>query len=389
MKSLRNGSWLTLERLRLYPAALLIASIIGVPIIVGLFPHARLGIDFSATWAADHILVSGGNFYDAHALSQVERSATGASDFFPFPYPPSYAVVTAPLGFLPYKVALLVWSIAGLGAFLTGIRMLTRGSGTLQALAFPGVLVNLLNGQNGLFIASLMAAALAQLTTREWLAGVFFGLISIKPHLGIMLPLALAAARAWRAFFAAAITATALMLISLVILGVAPWHEFLLIADIYRSDILDGGNSILTKMVTVFASASHMGLSLPLAYLLQGMTFVIAGVTVIFAWRAPRATAVRYAVLSLATAVAFPYLFDYDLAIIAPAIAAMAILGIEEGFMPWEKTMLALLWTVPAVARPLAILTALPMVPGLLLLALGLFFRHTSATSANSLLHPE
>ena len=51
---------------------------------------------------------------------------------------------------------------------------------------------------------------------------------------------------------------------------------------------------------------------------------------------------------------ATPYSLDYDLMLLAPAIAFLAADGFARGFAPWEKTVLAALWIVPLVARSVA-----------------------------------
>ena len=51
--------------------------------------------------------------------------------------------------------------------------------------------------------------------------------------------------------------------------------------------------------------------------------------------------------LCLAAILATPYSFDYDMMVLAPAIAFWPPTDIARGFGPWEKTALAALWLVP------------------------------------------
>ena len=48
-----------------------------------------------------------------------------------------------------------------------------------------------------------------------------------------------------------------------------------------------------------------------------------------------------------------PYMMDYDLVILALPIAWIALEGARSGFMPWEKSLLALAWLLPLFARSL------------------------------------
>lgn len=55
------------------------------------------------------------------------------------------------------------------------------------------------------------------------LAGILFGLLTFKPQLGVLLPLALLAGRQWRAFIAAAATAAVLFAASVILFGANVW----------------------------------------------------------------------------------------------------------------------------------------------------------------------
>jgi hypothetical protein len=70
------------------------------------------------------------------------------------------------------------------------------------------------------------------------------------------------------------------------------------------------------------------------------------------------------------------YGLDYDLMVLAPAIACLCVNGVARGFAPYEKTVLAGLWIVPLVARsiPQAMLI-LPAVPVMLLTSALLLLR--------------
>ena len=81
-------------------------------------------------------------------------------------------------------------------------------------------------GQNGLLNAALLGAGLLMIPSRPALAGVCIGLLSYKPHLGLLIPFALAAAGLWRTFAVAAATTLALALVSIPLFGVSSWIAF-------------------------------------------------------------------------------------------------------------------------------------------------------------------
>jgi hypothetical protein len=60
-------------------------------------------------------------------------------------------------------------------------------------------------------------------------------------------------------------------------------------------------------------------------------------------WRSSAAYPLKAAALAIGCALATPYSLDYDLMLLAPAIAYLALDGWARGFAPWQKTVLAAL----------------------------------------------
>ena len=98
----------------------------------------------------------------------------------------------------------------------------------------------------------------------------------------------------------------------------------------------------------------------------------------IWLWRSPASFALKAAALCLAAILTTPYSIDYDLMVLAPAIAFLTINGIARGFAPWEKSALALLWAVPLIARSFAQVTLIPLGVVAMLVVFGLILQRTS-----------
>jgi hypothetical protein len=327
------------------------------------------GVDFVVTWAADRLAISGADFYDPNSIAAIDRAVTGISGFLPFPYPPTYAFLTAPLGFLPYQLALWLWLGLEMIAFFLAMLAITRGRGVLPIAAFPALIIVVVNGQNALIFAALVGAALHLLKKRPVLAGVLIGLASTKPHLGLLIPIALLAGRKWRALASATVTTLLLGAASVLAFGLAPWGRFISVGAASESQLLANSDSIIQKVVTIFATIERFGLGTAMAGAAQLVAFAVAALFVILVWRASAPPAIKNAALIWAGLFATPYLFDYDLALLGPAIAFMAVLEIENGSMPWEASLLAFLWLLPGIARPVTVLTNIPIVPVSLVLA--------------------
>ena len=74
----------------------------------------------------------------------------------------------------------------------------------------PACPINAIGGQNGFLSAALFLGGVLNIDRRPILSGVLIGLLTFKPHLGVVLPFALVALGAWRVIASAAVTALAL-----------------------------------------------------------------------------------------------------------------------------------------------------------------------------------
>jgi alpha-1,2-mannosyltransferase len=408
--TLRSGDWLTRERIRLVAIALVIASTAGFLYLV-VTAHGAvdlqgrpLGTDFSNVYAAGTYVLDGNAAAAFDPVQQFirERAIFGAAtQFYGWHYPPFFLFVAAALALMPYGLALAVWQAITLGLYLLAIRAilfpspqggegpprhqsgsdsphptaqravdlspLGRGEWLLLALAFPAVLINIGHGQNGFLTAALIGGALVLLDRRPLLAGILFGCLVYKPQYGLLLPLVLMASGRWRCFAAAAATVVVLTVATTLVFGASAWHAFAVFSEFTRSVVLEQGNTGWYKIQSVFSWARMWGAPIPLAYAIQGAVTVALAVALAWLWRSSVAFALKAAALCLATILATPYSLDYDMMVLAPAIAFLAADGFRRGFTPWEKTALAALWLVPLLARSVGEATLIPLgVPAML-----------------------
>jgi len=418
---LRSGDWLTRERIRLVAVALLLASTLGFLYLVvtahgGIDQQGRpLGTDFSNVYAAGSYAneVNADAAFDPVQQFARERAIFGAAtQFYGWHYPPFFLFIAAALALMPYGAALAVWQTVTLGLYLLAIRAILqpsfRGARSaspesiaterkrqtpqtglwtqwlwipdssyaasgmtaewlLLALAFPSVLINVGHGQNGFLTAALIGGALVMLDRRPLVAGILFGLLVYKPQYGLMIPLVLAVSGRWKCFAAAAATVALLTAATTLSFGASVWHAFLASTEFTRTVVLEQGNTGWYKIQSVFAWARMWGASIPVAYALQGAAIVALAGALARLWRGTAPYPLKAAALCLATILATPYSFDYDMMVLAPAIAYLAVDGFARGFGPWEKTILAALWLMPLLARAVAQVSLIPLgVPAML-----------------------
>jgi hypothetical protein len=96
--------------------------------------------------------------------------------------------------------------------------------------------------------------------------------------------------------------------------------------------VLEQGNTGWYKIQSVFAWARMWGAPIPLAYALARRAIVALAAARCLAVAQRRAYPLKAAALCLATILATPYSFDYDMMVLAPAIAFLAADGIRARF---------------------------------------------------------
>ena len=312
--------------------------------------------DFTDAWVAGIEALRGkaALIYEPAEFIRIQSALLGPRDFFypNWPYPPTFLLVLAPFGALPYFGAFLVWDIATLFGFIIVVYFIVRQRPAIVLLlASPYSLWNFLAGQNGFLAASLIGASLLSLERRPVLAGVFMGCLTYKPQFGILFPVALAASNQWRTFASAAATAVLLAGASIVLFDTGVWITF------PRGLVIQGSLNLFADpdsnwglLQTVYGLIRDLHGGAAPAWVMQGVTTVGVAIIVWLVWRSEVRYALKAATLSAAALIATPYAFAYDLAAIAIPIAFLASDQIRCGLLRGEQTiLLALFGTVLAI----------------------------------------
>jgi alpha-1,2-mannosyltransferase len=390
-QGLRSGQWLTAERARSYSLILLVfyaIAIVGwIALSDGLVDRngKPVGTDFSSFYAAGSLVLDGraGDVYDMAAhYAREQRTFGAATPYYGWLYPPIFLLIATPLALLPYPLALAIWQGGTFALYLAVIAAILRrprrdGGAVAQlwlpvAAAFPAVFINLGHGQNGFLTAGLLGAALVALPQRPVLSGILFGLLAYKPQFAVVIPVALLVAGQWRTIIAAGATVIALAGATYLAFGPELWWAFAASTETSRKLLLEQGDVGFEKLQSVFAAVRMLGGGISLAYVVQGIASVLAVGSVAWIWRSPRDRDLKAALLMVATLLASPHVLDYDLMILAPAMAFLVAASFAVGFRGFEISLLAAAWIVPLLSRVVAGLTGIPL--GLMvLLALYVF----------------
>ncbi|QVN22887.1 glycosyltransferase family 87 protein [Burkholderia pyrrocinia] len=355
----RYPHWLNRERVRLYAAAVLLTELLFIGIyLIRVFLSNNgapepLSPDFSPIWSAAWLAAHGHGADAWHfpALLAVQKLAvptmTLADGSLPWLYPPTMLLLVLPLGWLPYTLALVLWLGVTSALFAATIRAtVQRDSAWLCALAFPGAFLTVIVGQTSLFTAMLAGVGLLALNRRPICAGICFGLLTMKPQLAVLFPLALLCAGQWRSLAAWAATIAGSAALATLAFGIGPWVTFAhVIGNVYA--IVGTGHARLARMPTVFALATLAGWPALFARGLQLLSAAGAAIAVVYAWRGACSYALRAATLACACLLVSPYLYDYDLTWYGIVIAWYARYAWTHGWRHFDREWLMLLWPMP------------------------------------------
>ena len=356
-----------------------------------IFDENGLGIptDFVNVWSAGRLVLDGhpALAYDWDIQKQVQVAVLGRSyeGNFAWHYPPPFLFVAALLAHFPYAVAFIGWAAISLMPYLAVMRAIVgRSFGLLLAVAFPVVLTNTLVGQNGFLTASLIGGALYLMPMRPVLSGICLGLLSYKPQYGLLFPLVLIAASQWTVFFTAGAVAVATALVSWLAFGTESWQALFHWMPMFSQAFLTEGRAPWGKMQSIFALVRYFGGAEQLAWVLQWILSGAVAVLLALMWRSRVSYPLKAAALAAGTLLITPYLFLYDLMVLAIAVAFLVRIGLRRGFQRYELPALglvaALLMFYPLVGAPTGFAATL-IVSGLIGHRAGPWWRREPAPS--------
>jgi hypothetical protein len=309
-----------------------------------ILPDGRLRcIDFGWMWLSGKFAVSGevAKIFDYSTFSAAQLALFGDNNcpfITPYVYPPTYLFGTYFLGFMPYLTAFAAWILATLFLYGTAVyTIIPRRAAVIAAMCPFCVAVNADFGHNAFITAALVGFSLASLERRPWLSGIFLGLLSYKPHIGVLFPLALLASRNWRALASAAMASMVLAIAAALASGSEGWASFLhTLLD--RQSTLSPDPAVPLALHSVFGLLRWVEASASVSW--AGHLFVgaiVAG-TVCSVWAKRIPFSLKAAVLCIGSAMISPYILFYDLCVLSIAVAFLVRDGLARGFLPGERT---------------------------------------------------
>ncbi len=299
----------------------------------------RDGMDF---WAGGFLLRNGQTamLFDHTAYEAFLTGLFGPQGFHMWSYPPTYGLIAALFaGVGPWPAALAFDAVSL--AVLAGLLRLAGKSWVfvLCLLLAPATLENAMEHQNAALMTALIGGGLLMLEARPRWAGVLIGLATFKPQLGVVLPLYLLRRRPVAALVAAVVAVLFAGLAGWVF-GWPAWAGFLHYTSPVMTNVLTTGQprDFAAGLVCVFAALKPF-VGVGAALIIQGL---VTGLCVLAGWFTRSTPA-----LLILSALASPYLHDYDLLGAGLATALMVEERLKTGFRPGEPLVFFLAWFGP------------------------------------------
>lgn len=287
---------LTPWRLKWYSISVLLGYFIAILIVLfsGTGPKmlsGRFGGDFADIYAAGRMVSTSGlsELYNLDQQIKMQKDLfPDGKSFLPFPYPPFVALAYAPISLFPYRIAYLLNLLITISAFFIAFVCLKPIIQGLDEFFLPVFTFSftfypfwkgILGGQNTAL--TLMLLALIWRSTkddRQYLAGIFMGLLIYKPQFGIPLIGLFILSGRYKIALSGIVTGCLIIAISLFFTGIQlykEWYNFIIWFN--TADVSVNGHNAVSWIGFLYAI---FGPENRIAFII-GATFCFATVTII------------------------------------------------------------------------------------------------------------
>jgi hypothetical protein len=387
---LAQGSWLTAARVRAYLILLAIGNLIGLAGAVlrahgWWLPHEpHFAIEFLSFYAAGKLALGGhaaavyapGMAASAFIASPhmppahmaMEAAVQSDSVYFAYFYPPIFLSVCAVLAALPFYPAFFAW-VGLTGALAAGGARYLSGDWRfwLPAAAYLPVIENAGVGETAFAATGIFAWSWSIIDRRPALAGALLACLSIKPQ--FLLPVCLLLLFTRRLVALIVLLAGVLVLIALSAgaFGLPAWDLYATITVPHAAWVFANKGVSYALQVTPASAVLLLGGPHAAALAVQAAFSLFAAYALLRARRA--GTPVQGAMLAASFPLLLTTMLTYDALICGLAVLILVREARRTGFLPYEKSVAALMFAAPLVTfvlRPVH-LPVDPLIPALFL----------------------
>ena len=304
--------------------------------------------------------------YDPASHYRTEQAVTAPGiGYVHFFYPPPFLLVCSLLARLPYLAAFVVFELLSLALLLGALRLIlrdtigsTRHLWLLPVLSFSPVFWNIGVGQNACLTAGLLGFGTLLLHRRhDVAAGLVLACLCYKPHVGLLIPVALVAGSRWRATAVASAMVAALGGWSTLLFQQGIWPAFLH-RLLHAAEGFSAGQVVpFTTLVSLYGSARLTGLSPVLSHGFELVASLLVTACVAWSWRRsrrnPAETPLACSLLVSGAVLVMPVALFYELVALLVAAAWLIAAGRGSGLTPRERLGLGAAWVLGLLCYPL------------------------------------
>jgi arabinofuranan 3-O-arabinosyltransferase len=182
-------------------------------------------------------------------------------------------------------------------------------------------------------------------------------------------------------FFSAAVTAAVLAVISWLAFGIDSWFAFFHWMPQFSKSFLLEGKATWWKLQSTLSLVRYLGGGDQLAWACQWIMTGAVTTTLVALWRSKARYSLKAAALAAGTLLTTPYLFMYDVMVLAIPVAFLIRIGLARGFLPYELpglgVALVLLMSFMFFGQPVGLAATL-VVGGLILRRAGPWWREAA-----------
>lgn len=276
--------------------------------------------DFTNLWAGTLMALRGNVAYLFDTETYRQELRLILSPLLPnqeWSYPPSMLLIGIPFAGLPIFVSYIVWTLGTLFLLFLATKPLDLAWwARMLIVVSPAAAIDVVFGQNGALTTALLLSGLLLAPSRPIVAGILFGLLTVKPQLGVLVPFCLLASGNYRALLSAGVTALFLVIVTGSLFGFDVWSLFLTGTRPLMTAILEAPypQGYQMNAVTFFMLARSLGFGLAASYSFQAVSSVAAIAATLWLWR--RKTTIdhrsKVCLTAMLTLIAMPYGYSYD-----------------------------------------------------------------------------
>ncbi len=293
-----------------------------------------ISVDFHTYLAAAQVGVQHGwsDIYDQGLVAVEQKELSTSLVAQPFLSPPTVAFVTAPLAFLPYGTAYVIWAVILFAAFAAALAWAAVSKGWGRWIAVVGALSPwwVMHAVNVGQVVPLEAAGVViawrlMRERRDVLAGIALAAILFKPNNAVLIPFAVLCALRFRLFAGWVAASVAVLVLVGLTVGTGGMGDY--IAQL-RGTLPHGADNLTLHGALAVTGAS----AAVLRVLIVGAVFGAA-------YKLRQSPGLVIPIAIIGSLLVSPYLHGSDLCLLAAA-----------GWMVWEERP-TWAWRLPLVAR--------------------------------------